>query len=110
MFFLDNVYIDLVKPEVRFFFIPVNRCRNKRVLLGVIRTECKCSDDSDGIDEDLEDTDVPHKRGRKESTLSLRKLEKDAHAKLKKKARVIVEVIVNFLPSLQQSVGKIALI
>ncbi|XP_022145243.1 protein MAK16 homolog A isoform X1 [Momordica charantia] len=52
----------------------------------------EADEDSDGIDEDLEDTDVPHKRGRKESTLSLRKLEKDAHAKLKKKARVIVEV------------------
>lgn len=62
-----------------------------------MKTECKCSDDSDGIDEDLEDIDVPHKRGRKDST-SLRKLEKDARAKLKKKARVIVEVIVDFLP------------
>ncbi|XP_023526010.1 protein MAK16 homolog A-like [Cucurbita pepo subsp. pepo] len=51
----------------------------------------EADEDSDGIDEDLEDIDVPHKRGRKDST-SLRKLEKDARAKLKKKARVIVEV------------------
>ena len=71
----------------------------KWVLFDVIRIECKCSDDSDGIDEDLEDVDVPRKRGRKESTYSLRKVEKDARAKLKKKAKVIVEVIVDFLPS-----------
>ncbi|XP_022979889.1 protein MAK16 homolog [Cucurbita maxima] len=51
----------------------------------------EADEDSDGIDEDLEDIDVPHKGGRKDST-SLRKLEKDARAKLKKKARVIVEV------------------
>ncbi|CAK9324866.1 unnamed protein product [Citrullus colocynthis] len=52
----------------------------------------EAGEDSDGLDEDLEDIDVPHKRGRKESTFSLRKLEKDARAKLKKKAKVIVEV------------------
>ncbi|KAH7515666.1 hypothetical protein FEM48_Zijuj10G0050700 [Ziziphus jujuba var. spinosa] len=52
--------------------------------------------DSDLVDEDADDDETEpssHKRVRKESDLALKKLQKDdPHAKLKKKARVLVEV------------------
>lgn len=49
------------------------------------------------VDEDADDDETEpssHKRVRKESDLALKKLQKDdPHAKLKKKARVLVEVM-----------------
>lgn len=98
---MGKVYLDHATLNMRFFWSCLILCMKKRIFFDFVRSECNCSDDSDGLDEDLEDIDVPHKRGRKESTFSLRKLEKDARAKLKKKAKVIVEVILEFLLSLQ---------
>ncbi|XP_073132729.1 uncharacterized protein [Henckelia pumila] len=52
--------------------------------------EADVEDDADEMDDDIEETlDVEHKKGRKDSA---RKLDKDHEAKLKKKAKVLVEV------------------
>ncbi|KAF4376028.1 hypothetical protein F8388_010182 [Cannabis sativa] len=61
--------------------------------LGIARSHLD-DDDNVGVEEDDEDAEpLPHKRVRKESAAASRKFEKDgAVAKLKKKARVIVEV------------------
>ncbi|KAF4397594.1 hypothetical protein G4B88_027334 [Cannabis sativa] len=61
--------------------------------LGIARSHLN-DDDNVGVEEDDEDAEpLPHKRVRKESAVASRKFEKDgAVAKLKKKARVIVEV------------------
>ncbi|KAJ0052272.1 hypothetical protein Pint_03328 [Pistacia integerrima] len=56
-------------------------------------TKFHADDDDVGVDDDEETVAVDRKRERRESNLALRKLEKDeTGAKLKKKARVLVEV------------------
>ncbi|XP_062110417.1 uncharacterized protein LOC133822185 [Humulus lupulus] len=62
--------------------------------LGIERSHTDDDDDNVGLDEDDKDAELLlHKRVRKESVMAARKIEKDgAVAKLKKKARVIVEV------------------
>ncbi|KAI5679256.1 hypothetical protein M9H77_10206 [Catharanthus roseus] len=61
--------------------------------LGNFAMEETGADDDDGMDDNDGDDDKSRKRGRKSSSVSQRKLEKDeAGAKHKKKAKVLVEV------------------